>query len=125
MTRLARGLALWGPVGAQMAIIFYLSSLHDPGPLMPPGLTDRGGHFIGYALLGALMLRALAGARLRAITWRLALAAVALTSLYAVTDEVHQIFVAGRSADVLDWAADVAGASASAAAGYLLAAVRR
>ncbi|MBR1763637.1 MAG: VanZ family protein [Eubacterium sp.] len=35
---------------------------------------------------------------------------VVLTSLYAVTDEVHQIFVEGRSCEVRDWAIDTAGA---------------
>ena len=33
-----------------------------------------------------------------------------LTSLYAVTDEVHQIFVEGRSCELRDWAIDTAGA---------------
>ncbi len=125
MTPFVRRLALWGPVAAQMAIIFYLSSLDDPQPLMPPGITDKSGHFLGYALLGALMLRALAGGRLRGGTWRTALLAVALSSLYAVSDELHQVFVAGRSPDVMDWIADSSGALAAAAAGRLLAAARR
>ncbi len=125
MTLPVRRLSLWGPVVVQMAVIFYLSSLHDPAPLMPGGISDKGGHFIGYALLGALMLRAIAGGRLRAITLRLALGAVVLSSLYAVSDEVHQMFVAGRSPDVLDWVADTAGALSTGLAGYLAAAVRR
>ncbi len=125
MTPLVRRLSLWGPVIAQMAAIFFLSSLHDPAPLMPDGLTDKGGHFIGYALLGALVLRALAGGRLRAITWRLALAALALSALYAASDEVHQMFVAGRSPDVLDWAADSAGALGAVCCGRLAAALSR
>ena len=36
--------------------------------------------------------------------------AVILTSLYAVTDEVHQIFVEGRSCELGDWAIDTMGA---------------
>lgn len=114
-----RRLWLWGPVVIQMAVIFYLSSLHEP-PL-PSDISDTSGHFLGYALLGALMLRAVAGGRLPAITWRLALAAVALSSLYGASDEVHQSFVAGRSPEVLDWAADSMGAVAAAAVGYVLA----
>ncbi len=35
---------------------------------------------------------------------------VVLTSAYAVTDELHQLFVEGRSCQVLDWAIDTAGA---------------
>jgi VanZ family protein len=119
-----RRLFLWGPVVAQMAAIFLFSSLHDPAPLIPGGITDKGGHFIGYALLGALMLRALAGGRLAAITWRLALAALALSSLYGISDELHQVFVAGRSPEVLDWVADSAGALAAVVTGRLAAALR-
>lgn len=33
-----------------------------------------------------------------------------LTSLYAVTDEVHQLFVVGRSCELRDWAIDTCGA---------------
>ena len=35
---------------------------------------------------------------------------ILLTSLYSVTDEVHQIFVEGRSCEFRDWAIDTAGA---------------
>lgn len=35
-----------------------------------------------------------------------------LTSAYAVTDEIHQIFVEGRSCQFFDWAIDTAGAAA-------------
>lgn len=35
---------------------------------------------------------------------------IAFTSLYAVTDEVHQIFVPGRSCQIKDWAIDTTGA---------------
>lgn len=35
---------------------------------------------------------------------------IALTSAYAVTDELHQLFVEGRSCQMLDWAIDTAGA---------------
>lgn len=36
--------------------------------------------------------------------------AVLLASLYGMTDELHQAFVPGRSADVADWLADTLGA---------------
>lgn len=36
--------------------------------------------------------------------------AVGLTSLYAVTDEIHQIFVEGRSCELRDWVIDTVGA---------------
>lgn len=40
--------------------------------------------------------------------------AILCTSLYAITDEVHQIFVDGRSCEVRDWAIDTCGAIAGA-----------
>ena len=36
--------------------------------------------------------------------------AVIITSLYAVTDEVHQLFSDGRSCELRDWAIDTLGA---------------
>lgn len=36
--------------------------------------------------------------------------AVLFTSLYAATDEIHQLFVEGRSCQISDWAIDTAGA---------------
>ena len=38
------------------------------------------------------------------------LLSILVTSLYAVTDEVHQLFVEGRSCEFRDWAIDTAGA---------------
>jgi VanZ family protein len=84
------------------AIIFTLSSIPDLG-------TGLGGwdtvlrklaHTAEYAVLGVLLFRAL----------RNAPAAVLLASAYAVTDEVHQAFVAGRHGSPLDWVIDSAGA---------------
>lgn len=37
--------------------------------------------------------------------------AIILTSLYGITDEVHQLFVTTRSGEILDWIADAAGAA--------------
>ncbi|MGN0521471.1 MAG: VanZ family protein [Eubacterium sp.] len=36
--------------------------------------------------------------------------ATLFTSLYAVTDEIHQLFVDGRACKITDWAIDTAGA---------------
>ena len=44
---------------------------------------------------------------------------LACTSLYAVTDEVHQLFVEGRSCELRDWAIDTFGAILGAA-GFLV-----
>lgn len=38
------------------------------------------------------------------------IASTAIVSLYAVTDEIHQIFVEGRACQFVDWSIDTAGA---------------
>ena len=101
---------LWGPVVLQMAVIFAASSIPDLGPL-PGGVSPSFGHSIGYALLGALLLRALARGRLSGVTWGRALAAIALATLYGVSDEAHQSFVPGRTPDRFDVLADCVGAA--------------
>ena len=86
-----------------MAVIFGMSSLSGSSvPEGPPAL----GHFMLYAVLGALYYLALPGGT-RA--WRVVLA-IGLASVYGVSDEFHQSFVPGRTPDVMDWLVDTAGA---------------
>ncbi len=105
---------LWGPVFLVMAAIFVASSIPDLGGL-PGGMSDKSGHTLGYALLGAALVRALAGGRLSGVTWPRAVAAVALATLYGASDEFHQSFVPGRSPDRIDVFADFLGASLAVA----------
>jgi VanZ family protein len=114
---------LWGPVLLVMALIFYLSSLPDPGG-PPGGISDKTAHFLIYGALGAGMMRALAGGRATAIGLPTILAAIVLTTLYGVSDEIHQYFVPPRTPDILDVAADAAGACAGAIAVTVLARLR-
>jgi len=96
-----RVLSAWLPVVAWAALIFTLSSIPDLG-------TGLGGldlllrklaHAAEYAVLGALLLRAVVRER----------PAAAIGIAYAVTDEVHQAFVRGRQGAVLDVLVDAAG----------------
>lgn len=63
-------------------------------------------HFAEYALLGILVFMALDRRALR----RAVYLAVLTASAYAVTDELHQLFVPGRVADPADWGVDTLGA---------------
>jgi VanZ family protein len=108
----------WLPAVVMMAVIFYASSL--PSKDVPNfGLWDRlvkkGGHALGYALLGAAYLRGLAQGR--RVSWRLAALALAGAVLYAVSDEFHQFFVSGRTSSPVDGLIDLSGAAAGIAAG--------
>ncbi len=106
----------WLPALVMMGLIFSASSL--PGKEMPSfGLWDllvkKGGHALGYALLGAAYLRGLAAGR--RLSWPLAALALAGIALYAATDEFHQSFVSGRHPSPVDVLIDAGGATAGIA----------
>ena len=67
----------------------------------------KSAHFLEYTGLCLLLSFACAA------TWGRRYTAVSLpiASLYAITDEVHQRFVPGRSCQATDWAIDTAGAA--------------
>lgn len=106
-------LLLWGPVLLVMGLIFYFSSLPDPGGT-PGGISDKAAHFLIYGALGGALMRALAEGRSAAMTMPRILAVVVLGTLYGVSDEIHQYLVPPRTPDILDVAADSTGALAGA-----------
>ena len=106
--------SLWAPVVAYMAMLFGFSSLSTlPSP--PGDLSFYDVHVAAYAGLAVLTARA-TGRGLRDVSWRAAVGAMLISSLYGVTDEYHQLFVPGRSFDVLDMLADTIGSVAGASA---------
>jgi VanZ family protein len=104
----------WVPVVLWMAAVFSVSSLPSSrlGRLVrtPDWIT----HPLEYAVGGALVCRALVSGPGRAPSVRATVAAALLTTAYGVTDEYHQSFVPGRSADPADVAKDFAGAATAA-----------
>ena len=100
----SRLLTVWLPVVAWAAVIFTLSSI----PSLSTGLGTRdtilrkGAHLTEYAVLGALLYRALGREPL----------ALAVGIAYAATDELHQHFVHGRHASPVDVAIDAVGVAA-------------
>jgi VanZ family protein len=95
-------------------LIFWQSS--GPLPVQTPSLPglDKLAHAVIYALLAYLAARAFATLALLNHPRVLPVAAALFAGLYGLSDEVHQAFVPGRSADIWDLAADVAGAIAGA-----------
>ncbi len=104
------------PSLAYAGLIFALSAQSDPLRFLPPDvlLQDKLLHAIEYSALGALLVPALQLAG-RSPGAALVLAA-GLASLYGASDEIHQSFVPGRNADVLDWVADTLGGALGAVA---------
>ena len=101
--------SLWLPVIIQMGLIFYFSSQPAGSPALERFPTPPGfGHLVGYALLGLLLYRALYGSLLG---WNLIAArnTFIIGVLYAVSDELHQLFVPGRHASAADVGIDAAG----------------
>jgi VanZ family protein len=88
-------------------------------------MWDKLAHLLVYAALGAFYMLPLSGGRLSGITGTAAGAAIVLSFLYGLSDEVHQMFTPGRSPDILDVVADTAGASLGVAAVALLALLGR
>ncbi len=101
-----------------MALIFALSSISRLPPA-PGGLDDSVFHALEYGALGAALVRGLAGARWQGVSAWAACGAVLLATLYGGTDEAHQWFVPGRTAEMADLVADAIGATI--AAGLILA----
>ena len=109
MERSARALWVWAPVVLLMALIYFLSSLSEiPAP--PGGMSYTGVHAVVYGVLGMFVLRGAAGARWSGVTAGRVAIAVVVTGVYGATDEYHQLFVAGRSAEIRDLVADIVGA---------------
>jgi VanZ family protein len=99
-----RVLTVWLPVLAWAAVIFVLSSI----PSLSTGLGTwdtvlrKAAHISEYAVLGALLYRALGREA----------SALAAGIAYAATDEFHQRFVSGRIGSVADVAIDALGVAA-------------
>ena len=97
----SRALSVWLPVVVWAAVIFALSSIPDLGTGLGfwDTLLRKGAHLTEYAILGALLLRALGRET----------SALAAGILYAASDELHQHFVRGRHTSPIDVLLDAAG----------------
>ncbi|UTR12116.1 VanZ family protein [Evansella sp. LMS18] len=125
----------WAAVILWMSLIFYLS--HQPADEsseLSRGVTEvvietlekvapnaglnindfhniirKNAHFFIYLILGVLVINAMR--RSNITLKRSAVTALLICILYAISDEVHQIFIPGRSGEVSDVIIDTAGAS--------------
>ena len=84
-------------------------------------LIRKIAHFGEYAVLSLLYRRALCLSGTKHAT----LAAIVLSACYAVTDELHQGFVDGRSPQMLDVAIDTLGACAGAVFHWMIEAMTK
>lgn len=106
-------LFLWSPVFLYAGLIFYLSGLSVLPVSVDIPFLDKLEHLFEYAIFGILLIRALYNSgfklsRQSAVAW-----AVIIAFIYAISDEMHQVFVPGRSADFFDALFDLLGASSA------------
>ena len=94
-----------------MVIIFVQSSF--PSIELPPVdiiSADKLIHVAVFGLLAALCYISLIHSSKQNLFFaKPMLGSFIIVSVYGATDEIHQYFVPNRSAEVLDWVADVAG----------------
>ncbi len=103
MRKILLFLSLWLPVGLWCAAIFYLSSI--PNLATPWGTWDiilrKIAHISEYGILAFIIWRAIFHSikinLLRTYTW-----SGAFSFIYAISDEIHQIFVPTRHGSILD-----------------------
>ncbi|TAK08414.1 hypothetical protein EPO44_02700 [bacterium] len=99
-------LTSWSLSLLYMAAIFFLSAQSDlPLPYIVSRL-DFFLHMVEYTLLGLLLSWVLVNS---GVTRKLVLYGFLVGLLYGMTDELHQYFVPGRTASLLDLTADALG----------------
>lgn len=118
VTARRRFILYWLPALAWAAVILVSTSLpRVPVPAVEGG--DKLAHLGAYGILGLLLMRALScTADLSSL--RGAAATVAWGAAFGAFDELHQIPLPGRGADVRDWLADLVGLTLGAALAWVI-----
>jgi len=101
-------------------ILFIATTL--PAERLPSlGFTDKLDHFIGYFILAFLVnLMLMYQRKSKFLFERAPFATVVICLFYGVVDELHQLFIPGRSAETWDWVADALGTLTGVLIVYIL-----
>ena len=97
----------WLPPALWAVLIFYLSSIPDLRSDFPNAMDfvlRKIAHVLEYAVLAALLARA--WSRRKYLFWEV----FTVATLYATSDEFHQLFVIGRAGSLRDVLIDGIGA---------------
>ena len=103
-------LRLWGPFVFWALLIFAFSSY--PKAIIPQSKYiswDKLAHLVEFGILSYLTARALRFSGIHGLASRYLWITSAFGLIYAISDEVHQLYVKGRYASVYDVAADFVG----------------
>ncbi len=99
----------WVPLCGWALVMLTASSM--PGTSIPTIEIvnwDKGAHCLEYAILGAFWVRL--WLHIPKMSQHPFAYGLLCTILFGALDEIHQLFIPLRSADILDWAADSCGA---------------
>lgn len=98
------------PLTIYWVMLFTATSI--PVERLPSlGLSDKINHLIAFFLLAILLYLTLIYQRKsRFLYEKAAIATIIICMLYGAIDEIHQLFIPGRFAEILDWVADGSGA---------------
>ena len=102
----------WPPLLIYCLLIFIQSSYPSPENIQSLNLPyiDKFIHFAVYAILGMLFFMIFSTQRFKKININMVIAlSILSSSLYGMSDEIHQHFVPYRDADIMDFFADVMG----------------
>ncbi len=99
-----RWLGAVGLMGSVTLVSGGATAIFPPQPILG---TDKLIHFLVFGLIATSILRALPE---RMPDFYRMLIALVVTSLFGMSDEIHQSFTPGRTLDLYDWTADTLGA---------------
>ena len=99
----------WLPVLLYCLLIFIQSSYPSPENIPSLPYIDKVIHFAAYAILGILFFVAFNTIGFKENINKVIMLSILSSSLYGMSDEIHQYFVPYRNADIMDFLADVAG----------------
>lgn len=109
LSNLIKFFRYWFPLIIYCIFIFIQSSFPSIESIPELPYIDKLLHFFAYAVLGALFLRAYKTLQIRNNLKLLIILSVLSSSLYGISDELHQYFVSSRSAEWMDILADIFG----------------
>ena len=89
--------------------LFIVAHIPIPGVIQEAGVSDKSLHFLAYLILAFLLRFSVSSEK--KVSWRKAVPwlVLFLMIMYGIIDEWLQGYVAGRSCDVRDLVADIAG----------------
>ena len=99
----------WFPVFIYCFLIYLQSSYPSPDSVPDLPYLDKLIHLAVYALLGILFFRAYMTQFFKDNIKLVMTLSIVSSSLYGVSDEIHQYYVVCRSAELMDILADILG----------------